>query len=79
MIYSRVPQNIRTKSGVAILIDRKWKSRIESYAFMELNIHSINDKLGEYQRLCQKHVLRLDRSEVPELLTIFLRTKEENF
>lgn len=38
MIYNGKPQNERASSGVAILIDKKWKNKLHSYTF-------INDRI----------------------------------
>jgi hypothetical protein len=34
MVYSGVPQNVRARGGVAILIDNKWKTKIEGYTYI---------------------------------------------
>ena len=38
MIYSGVEQECRAKCGVAILIDRKWKNKLESYTYINERI-----------------------------------------
>jgi hypothetical protein len=38
MVYSGVEQKKRVSSGVAILIDQKWKNKIESYIYVNYRI-----------------------------------------
>lgn len=45
MIYSGVPQNIRAKCGVAILVDNKWKTRIEYYTYVNERIITVRLKV----------------------------------
>ncbi len=52
MIHSGVPQNIRAKAGVAIIINKKWKSRIDSYAFINERIVTLRRKIrGGYMTI----------------------------
>ena len=44
MIYSGVDQHKRASSGIAILIDQKWKSKIESYTYINDRIISVRFK-----------------------------------
>lgn len=46
MIYSGVPQNKRAQSGVAILVDSKWKSKIEFYTYVDERILTIRLRIG---------------------------------
>jgi hypothetical protein len=34
MVCSGVPQNVRTRGGVAILMDNKWKTKIEGCTYI---------------------------------------------
>jgi hypothetical protein len=34
MVYSGIPQNVKARGGVAMLIDNKWKTKIEGYTYI---------------------------------------------
>lgn len=46
MIYSGVEGNKRASSGVAILIDHKWKTRIESYKYINERIVEVRFRIS---------------------------------
>lgn len=45
MIYSGVDKNKRASSGVAIFIDNIWKTMIESYIFINIEIVEVRIKI----------------------------------
>jgi hypothetical protein len=58
MLYSGVSQNKRAQSGVALIIDHKWTSRITNYSFVNNRIITVSLKTNRGHVTIEEYTLR---------------------